>query len=264
MTDRDDLERRLEAWLANTARAMPPELFDDIVATAPQRARTGVRSEFPSGGRWRLALGALAAVLVFVVGAGIAGRLRLAPATADSGAPSQFGPSAGGSLPPSSSPSPSPSPEPSVGETVGTSPSPGAVLPTASPIAEEWHRNNYNAGHERLVCSEASASWTCRYRVSDGTGWFTGQNVTDTWTCPGWFPSGTCDDVIAVYHGRLVLVAPEGQTPGPGSVITQDYVITDVDGRAVLQLYWVDQFVCPWYRTYKEALAAEFVCWFAP
>lgn len=228
----DDLERRLEGWLADTARPMPAELFDDIVAAAPRVARAGVRAEFPSGGRWRLAIGALVAVVVVAIGVGVVGRLPLAPGA-----------------------SPSPPPGPSASET---------PAPSASPFTGEWHRNNYTAGEERLLCTEAPASWTCNYQVPDGSGWFSGQNATDSWACPTWFPSGICEDVVAVYHGAFVLLPPEGETSGPNSVISQDYVITDVDGQQVLQLYWVDQFVCPWYRTYEEALAKEFVCWFAP
>ena len=113
------------------------------------------------------------------------------------------------------------------------------------------------------MCREAEPSWTCNYQVPDGTGWFTGENVTDSWACPGWFPSAICDNVIAVYHGRAMYLPPEGESPQSSDVISQDYVITDVNGQAVLQLYWVDRFVCPWYRTFEEALAADFDCVFA-
>jgi hypothetical protein len=127
----------------------------------------------------------------------------------------------------------------------------------------QWHRNNYNQGEEQLVCREATPSWTCNYQVPDGTGWFSGPNVSASWTCPEWFPSTICDNVTAVYHGRAVYV-PDGASPGPAAVVSQDYVITEVDGQPVLQLYWVDQFVCPWYRTFEEALAADYNCVFAP
>jgi hypothetical protein len=127
----------------------------------------------------------------------------------------------------------------------------------------EWHRNNYNQGEEQLSCREAAPSWTCTYLIPDGTGWFSGQNVTDSWTCPEWSPSTICDNVTAVYRGRF-LVVPAGGAASPPSLVSQDYVITDVDGQAVLQLYWVDQFVCPWYRTFDEALTADFNCVPAP
>jgi hypothetical protein len=58
---------------------------------------------------------------------------------------------------------------------------------------------------------------------------------------------------------------PAGTQPsGPSFKVVQDYLITDVDGQAVLQLYWVDRFACPWYRTFEDALAADFNCVFAP
>jgi hypothetical protein len=127
-----------------------------------------------------------------------------------------------------------------------------------------WHRNNYNAGEERLFCREATPSWTCTYQVPDATGWFSGRNVTASWTCPEWFPATICDNVTAVYHGVAVYV-PTGEPPsGPSFKVIQDYVITEVEGRAVLQLSWVDRFVCPWYRTFEEALANDFNCVFAP
>lgn len=138
-----------------------------------------------------------------------------------------------------------------------------ALATTPGGLASEWHRNNYNTGEEQLFCRESPSSWNCTYRVPDGSGWFSGRNVTASWTCPEWFPAAACDNVTAVYHGRTVYV-PDGESPGAAALVTQDYVVTEVDGQAVLQLYWVDRFVCPWYRTYAEALAADFTCTFAP
>ena len=127
----------------------------------------------------------------------------------------------------------------------------------------EWHRNNYNAGEEQLTCREAVASWTCTYRIPDGTGWFSGRDVTTTWSCPAWFPGSICENVVAVYRGTFVLVPEGGASSGPSFLVRQEYVITDVAGQQVLQLYWTDRFVCPWYRTFEEALAADFNCVFA-
>jgi len=142
---------------------------------------------------------------------------------------------------------------------------PSAAATTGpAPSFGEWHRNNYNAGEEQLVCREASPSWTCNYQVPDGTGWFSGRNVTDSWTCPEWFPNSICDNVTAVYHGVAIYVPADSQHSGPSFKVSQDYVVTEVDGQAILQLYWVDRFVCPWYRTFEEALAADFECVFAP
>lgn len=128
----------------------------------------------------------------------------------------------------------------------------------------EWHRNNYNAGEEQQTCREAAPSWTCTYRLPDATGWFSGRDVTATWTCPAWFPGGICDNVVAVYRGTFVIVPEGGASSGRSFLVPQEYVVTEVAGQPVLQLYWVDRFVCPWYRTFEEALAADFNCVVAP
>ena len=50
--------------------------------------------------------------------------------------------------------------------------------------------------------------------------------------------------------------------------MVQDYVVTDVAGQSVLTEYWIDQFGCPWFRTFDEAVTAnpgsEFDRVFAP
>src|SRR5215204_5586305 len=61
----------------------------------------------------------------------------------------------------------------------------------------EWHRNNYNAGEEQQTCREGAQSWTCTYRLPEATGWFSGRDVTATWTCPAWFPGSICENVLA-------------------------------------------------------------------
>ena len=137
------------------------------------------------------------------------------------------------------------------------------IAATPDGQAGEWHRNNYNAGEEQLFCREAAASWTCTYVIPDGTGRFSGTDVTDSWMCPEWFSGTICENVTAVYHGRFLFVPAGGATSAP-VVVSQDYVITEVEGRSVLQLYWVDRFVCPWYRTFEEALENDFNCVFAP
>jgi hypothetical protein len=139
-----------------------------------------------------------------------------------------------------------------------------AMAVTASSQQAEWHRNNYNAGEEQLLCREGTSSWACTYQVPDGSGHFSGRNVTGAWSCPEWFPSAICDNVVAVYHGVAMYVPSGGVPDGPSFLVSQDYVVTNVAGQAVLQLYWVDRFVCPWYRTFEEALAADYNCVFAP
>lgn len=232
MSDRDDLERRLEAWLEATARPMPPDLLDEVVATVPRVARAGTRAEFPSGRRLRVAIVGLAAGVVLAVGLGIAMRIP---------------------------------PEPAAVATPAASQSPASNPSAEAPSIGEWHRNNYNAGEEQLFCQEGADFWTCNYRVDNGTGSFIGQNVTESWTCPGWFPSTICQDVTAVYGGYFeVDEPPEGQPSETPDIVAQEYVITEVGGQPVLQLYWVDRFVCPWYRTFAAAMAADYECVVAP
>jgi hypothetical protein len=250
MNDRDDFERRLQAWLDDTARPMPPQVGDDIVASAWRAPRVGVRAAFPPCRRWRLAIGTLAATLAVLVGVGMAFRLPVDPFVG--GTPTQ-------SLPVETAPPGSPS-------ATATVPPTAAPAPSASALAaREWHRNNYGAGQERLTCRENPEFWTCDYLVPDGRGSFLGQVVTDDWTCPAWFPRTICSDVTAVYRGYFAIDAPSSGQAGPTpEIVPQEYVITQVGDQAILQLYWVNRFVCPWYRTIDEALAEDYICVFAP
>jgi hypothetical protein len=239
--NKDELEARLESWLADTARPMPQELLDEIVAAVPRVDRPAFRAEFPSGRRWRLALGAVAAVLVVAVGLGSLLRVPFAPGA-----------------------SPTPS-APSSGPTAATPTASSSVAPSPGGSVE-WHRNNYNAGEERLTCPEGTRTLSCTYQVGDATGSFIGQDVTEAWTCPAWFPKGICDNTRAVYRGVFVCCVSfqtqaSAATP---SAVNQELLVTDVAGQPVLQVYWVDRFVCPWYHTYAEALAADFNCVTAP
>ena len=143
-----------------------------------------------------------------------------------------------------------------------------AVGPASAATLGEWHRNDYGTGHERLICREAMPSWSCVYDNvpepgvpgSDFVGHFTGRNVTDSWVCPTWFDASVCDNVVAVYRGVATYTSP---TNHPVTV-RQEYVVTNVDGQEIMQQYWVDMFYCPWFRTWEEALAADYNCTFAP
>ena len=231
MSGDDNLERRLEAWLEATARPMPPELLDDVVTSVSRARPNGVRARFPSGRPWRLVTGALA-VVILAIGIGAALRLPIGPGSSSTPAP----------------------------------PSPiGSDVASAAPTIGAWHRNNYNAGEEKLACDEGPDIWTCDYTVPDGTGSFIGQVVTESWTCPAWFPGTICDNVTAVYRGYFAIdEPPDGQATETPEIVRQEYVITSVGGQPVLQLYWVDRFVCPWYRTMEAALAADYNCVIAP
>ena len=139
-----------------------------------------------------------------------------------------------------------------------------------SPASEgTWHRNNYNTGHERLTCREATPSWTCVYDnvsepgfppASDTIGRFSGPNVIAKWTCPEWFDASVCDNAVAVYRGNATYTH-NGNHP---VTFAQEQILTNVDGQEILQQYFVDLFYCPWYRTWAEALAADYNCTFAP
>ena len=149
----------------------------------------------------------------------------------------------------------------------------GGTVSAATPFGE-WHRLNPGTTneHERLQCVEARAHWSCRYdklpepgfHVDGTTGMFQGRNITSTWTCPEWFDPEICDNAVAVYEGRATYFLDGG-----GKFrADQQYIVTSLSGHDVLIQYWIDQFACPWYRTFDEAQAAnptsEFDCPFAP
>jgi hypothetical protein len=143
-----------------------------------------------------------------------------------------------------------------------------AVGPASAAASGEWHRNNYGTGHERLICREATFSWTCVYdnvpepglSASDTVAHFTGRNVSDSWSCPTWFDATVCDNVVAVYRG-VATYTSSGNHP---VTFLQEYIVTNVGGQEVLQQYFVDLFYCPWFRTWEQALAADYNCTFAP
>jgi len=152
-------------------------------------------------------------------------------------------------------------------------------LTSASATAKDssaWHRLNpggdqASSEHERLTCREGATSWSCVYdKLADPgfswnatTGRFAGRDVTSSWTCPDWFPSEACTGVVQVLRGTAVFL-PDGGRP---FTVGQEYIVTNVGGDEVLFVHWIDRFVCPWYRTFDEALAAnptfEFDCTFA-
>jgi hypothetical protein len=144
-----------------------------------------------------------------------------------------------------------------------------AVVPAAAKASSgEWHRDNYGTGHERLSCREATPSWSCVYDnvpepglpANDSVAHFTGPNITGSWSCPEWFDATVCDNVVAVYRG-VATYTSSGNHPG---TFRQEYIVTNVGGKAILQQYFVDLFYCPWFRTWEEALAADHNCTFAP
>ena len=152
----------------------------------------------------------------------------------------------------------------------------------SNPLAGAWHRlnpdiSNPTSEHEVLRCG-GRVSWNCRYdkqpeptlgfeHPPDATsGRFRGVDITSGWGCPLWFPAGVCDAAIYVVRGEMTFSPPGG----PDFAITQELVVTDSEGDQRLYVYWVDTFVCPWFGSFADALAANPLpvpaqdCTFAP
>lgn len=137
------------------------------------------------------------------------------------------------------------------------------------PLVGRWDRlnpdqSNPTPEHEVLRCG-GNISWNCTYdkhpeprlgfeNPPDSTsGRFRGEDVTSQWECPDWFPEDVCGDTTFVVRGVMNYELAEG-----GSlVVDQELVVTEYDGQEVLYAHWIGQFVCPWYRSFAEALAAN-------
>lgn len=155
----------------------------------------------------------------------------------------------------------------------------GAAAPAlasgpANALAGSWDRLNPQQSqsnpvpeHERLTCARRAdvdgGAWICRYfkipapQLNFGwnttTGRFVGSDVTATWSCPAWFPATICAGVVQVVEGTFVFdLASGGQLTS-----FQDLVITQAAGTQRLYDYWVNQFACPWFRSFDQALAAN-------
>jgi hypothetical protein len=154
----------------------------------------------------------------------------------------------------------------------------GAGAAPGSPLAGEWHRLSVDRSHpapehELLRCVEnngaragnSSDTWFCRYSKAPeptlGLSWnnnygsLSGRDVTATWVCPAWFPGEICTNVVSVVEGTMTLVDPSAHQ-APFSVL-EDLVVVQTPAGERLYNYWVDQFVCPWFRTFDEAIAAN-------
>ena len=131
-----------------------------------------------------------------------------------------------------------------------------------------WHRLNDAADppeHERFGCLVAGDAWNCRYDKVPGPGlsWdqtrgtFAGEDTTADWACPRWFPGAACDAADTVVTGVGSFTFPRAS----GGFSVDQQVLVGDDGR--LWIYWVDQFVCPWYATFDQALRSASSCTFA-
>ena len=152
-----------------------------------------------------------------------------------------------------------------------------ALLLTAAPAAaapphlETWHRLNPDIDgpapeHERLQCLPG-VQWVCRYDKVPEAGdfnWdrtiamFQGRDITDIAECPTpeepWFPQEICDGAIQVIAGTAHFSVADGGAFRTGQAL----IFTDGDGIAPLYVYWIDNgFVCPWYESFADALAAN-------
>ena len=154
----------------------------------------------------------------------------------------------------------------------------GAGAAADSPLAGQWDRLSVDRSHiapehELLRCVEnngaqagtSSDTWFCRYskapEPSLGLSWnnnygsLSGHDITATWTCPTWFPDGICPNVVGVVEGTMLFVDPSAHQ-APFSVL-EDLVVARTPAGERLYNYWVGQFVCPWFRSFSEAVAAN-------
>ena len=145
-----------------------------------------------------------------------------------------------------------------------------AYAPGAVSLAGTWNRLNPNQGgpspeHEVLRCG-GTVLISCIYdkqpepllsfqNPPDPTmGFFRGQDVTASWSCPAWFPAEVCAGTAFVADGVMTY----HQSSGTLLVVKHDLVVSNVNGQSRLYVYWVDYgFACPWFRSFAEALAAN-------
>ena len=133
-------------------------------------------------------------------------------------------------------------------------------------IAGKWDRLNPGVPpeHEVMRCGR-NADWYCTYdkHPEPGLGFvnppnstfgrFRGEDITSEWTCPGWFGSDICDNTTFVASGVMGFDLFDGGE----LIVNEELILVENEGSQILYVYWVDQFVCPWYRTFDEALAAN-------
>ena len=136
-------------------------------------------------------------------------------------------------------------------------------------LAGKWDRlnpdqSNSTPEHEVLRCG-GNVQWNCIYgkqpepqlgfeNPPDSTsGKFRGVNITSEWTCPSWFPPSICANATFVAQGVMSFRLSDGSN----LTVDQALILTETGGDQVLYMYWGEQFVCPWYGRFSEALAAN-------
>jgi hypothetical protein len=147
--------------------------------------------------------------------------------------------------------------------------------PVEQPLFDEWNRLNVGATggnpaiaeHEVMHFWVEGNTWAGRYdkHPEPGLGFpnppdrtygiFTGADAT-SFVCHPTFPFYPCQNVVEVVEGTTRYYPPNRP---PFEVHEQDIVLRDANGHEVMWLYWVNpgNFVCPWFRTFDEALAAN-------
>jgi hypothetical protein len=155
---------------------------------------------------------------------------------------------------------------------------PGVASAATGALTGEWNRlssapDKPAPEHERLMCMQSSNGgaggsslddWRCRYnKVPESSlnffwdqnqGFLQGHDVTATWSCPAWFPAAACANVNQVVEGTMTFFQPSLHPPFP---VLEDLIVSQTPTGQVLYIAWVNQFVCPWYRTWDDALAAN-------
>jgi hypothetical protein len=139
-----------------------------------------------------------------------------------------------------------------------------AASASGSPLTGEWNRLSVDRSHpapehELLRCVENSGTssdpWFCRYSKApeptlnfswnNNHGFFSGHDVTSSWICPA----------VGVVEGTMTFIDPDThQLP---LLVLQDLVVVQSPAGERLYNYWVNRFVCPWFRTFAEAIAAN-------
>lgn len=137
-------------------------------------------------------------------------------------------------------------------------------------LAGKWDRlnpdqSNPTPEHEVLRCG-GNARPMCIYDKQpeprlgfetppDSTsGRFRGEDITEGWSCLEWLPEDVCAHTTFVASGTMKFL----QSDGSQLTVTQELIVSEVDGDGVLYVHWVDQgFVCPWFRSFEEAIAAN-------
>jgi hypothetical protein len=141
-----------------------------------------------------------------------------------------------------------------------------AAAPASAASDREWHRLNPDQSnpapeHELLSCVRGTGILLCQYSKVRGGGYhwdrtvgrFKGEIATHGWKCPDWFPGDVCDNVVKVWSGH----ARYWPASGDSFRVRQQMIIVDWNGQKVMFQYWVDQFACPWFKTFEEAVAAN-------